>query len=196
MTQPSPPPVPRSNSSANLEDELLLRKKGLVAAFEKIVEPLQEILDRINAIIRFHRVVVVAASALAVIILILAIAQWRTSSHLSDIESSLEDLLAKQQATQKTANTVQEKVDESARKFDEQASTTPQISIVSTTDKRGKPSASVVIRPPSKPSTTSDAGVVTSGQQTPVIVLPVSLPVGSSVVKDAGQEIQNGGLTR
>ena len=143
---PAPPPPdspgPRSRASLVDDDELVADKKRLVAALDKIVEPLDQILGLMRNAWR-GGVILLVFSALMVAV------QVHTTLRMVSVQEQLAEVVAAQKTLQQTATTVADKQTATQNVLDQQS----QITIEPSMGPDGAPTAIVVVKPPPASST-------------------------------------------
>jgi hypothetical protein len=138
------------------DDDLTERKKDLVEAVDQLVAPLQEILK----LMQRHQVAVI----LVLIILFVTVGvAVHTTFRIAKIEESLVEVMTTQFDLQKTAARTATQFDH----VEQQQASQSQITIESSVNAKGDPTAVVVLKPP----TSSPEKHLT----------PVVLPIGTAV---------------
>jgi hypothetical protein len=171
---PTQSPPPASSSPASLaDDELIADKKRLVAAFDQIVEPLNQILGLIRHAWR-GGVIMLAFMALMVAV------QVHTTLRMAAVQEQLAEVVAAQKTLQQTTTQVADKQTATQNALNQQS----QITIEPVEGPDGSPTAIVVVKPPPASS------------QLPAIPLPLALPtVATSFSVQTPKPLKQSGMT-
>lgn len=145
---PSPEKIPTTPSTSSslpqdnpprpspAEDELQTRKRSLVEAFDRIIEPLDEILALMK---RYQRGVALALIVLLVVAGVSALSVWK----MVGVEEQLALIVTAQQSLQVTAQSAAS----AAASAEKQTATLSQVTIEQGETPSGAPTAVVVVHP-------------------------------------------------
>lgn len=107
-----------SQQDTESDDELIAKKKGLLGAFEKIVDPMQELLGHVRTVVRAHRVFMILNLVTVFVLLVVVIVQAVNMNRMMRVERALEILLRNQEQIEKSADSMNQKAAEMDRKIE------------------------------------------------------------------------------
>jgi hypothetical protein len=151
-------PSGRASHPSIDDDELTARKKDLVAAFDKLIAPLDEILVYLKRAWRGGACLLLFSAAMVAV-------QVHTTIRMMAVQEQLAEVVEAQRQLQQTAS----KVEAKQTAAEEQQAQQSIVTLEPSTTPDGAPTTIVVVKPPSASSTMAPVpfGITTAPQSAP-----------------------------